>query len=118
MLAEKTAVMVACVAIVGGATFAGIAGGSLLGGLGMSIPNIAATAVMLVLLGLVFSGLALLLGAATGRVRIAVAGTAAAAGTTSVLEAFANIDAELADLGRLSPYYYYRSSEPLLNGLP
>ncbi|MFP4311095.1 MAG: hypothetical protein ACLFS9_03825, partial [Nitriliruptoraceae bacterium] len=53
--------MVACVAIVGVATFAGIAGGSLIGGLGMSIPNIAATAVMLVLLGLVFNGLAVVL---------------------------------------------------------
>jgi len=118
VLAEKTLVMAAFVAIVGLATFAGIAGGSLLGGLGMSIPNIAATAVMLILLGLTFGGLALLLGAATGQVRIAVYGTTAVAATTYVIDAFASLNPDLADLGLLSPFYYYRSTEPLLNGLP
>lgn len=118
VLGEKTLVMVAFVVVVGLATFAGIAGGSLLGGLGMSIPNIAATSVMLILLGLVFGGLALLLGAATGQVRTAVYGTTAVAVVTYVIDAFASLNPDLADLGFLSPFYYYRSTEPLLNGLP
>jgi len=118
VLAEKTLVMVTFVVVVGLATFAGIAGGSLVSGLGMSIPNIAATAVMLVLLGLTFSSLALLLGAATGQVRIAVYGTTAVAVATYVIDAFASINPDLADLGLASPFYYYRSTEPLLNGLP
>jgi len=118
VLAEKTLVMVTFVVVVGLATFAGIAGGSLVSGLGMSIPNIAATAVMLVLLGLTFSSLALLLGAATGQVRIAVYGTTAVAVVTYVIDAFASINPDLADLGLASPFYYYRSTEPLLNGLP
>lgn len=118
VLGEKALVMVAYVVVVGVATFAGIAGGSLLGGLGMDLANIAATAVMLVLLGLTFGGLALLLGAATGEVRLAVYGTAAAAVVTYVIDAFASINPDLADLGVVSPFYHYRSSEPLLNGLP
>jgi len=36
---------------------------------------------------------------------------------TYVLDGFANLDPRLAGLGRLSPFYYYRSGEPLLNGL-
>jgi len=84
----------------------------------MSLPNIAATAVMLVLLGLVFGGLALLLGAATGQVRTAVYGTTAVAVVTYVIDAFASLNPDLADLRLLSPFYYYRSTEPLLNGLP
>ncbi len=118
VLREKTLVTVLFVVVVGLATFAGIAGGSLLGGLGMSLPNIAATAVMLVLLGLVFGGLALLLGAATGQVRTAVYGTTAVAVVTYVIDAFASLNPDLADLRLLSPFYYYRSTEPLLNGLP
>lgn len=118
VLAEKAAVMVAFAPIVGVATFAGIAGGSLLGGLGLDLGNVAAAAALQVLLGLVFGGLALALGAATGRVAVAVYATAGAAVAAHVVNAFVSLNDQLAPWARISPFHYYASSEPLINGMP
>lgn len=117
VLAEKALVMAGAVAVVGLATFAGIAGGVLLGGLDMSIRNVAAAAVLLVLLGLVFGGLALLLGALTGRVGVAVYGTVGVAVVAYVVDAFAAVNPAWADWALATPFHYYGSTEPLVNGL-
>jgi ABC-2 type transport system permease protein len=58
---EKTFTMIVYALVVGFATFAGVAVGSSLGGLGMSMGNIAATSLLVTLLGLVFGALALVL---------------------------------------------------------
>ena len=63
---EKSAAMVLAGFVVGIATFAGVAAGSLVGGLGMNMGNIAATSLLVTLVGLVFGALALALSAATG----------------------------------------------------
>lgn len=115
---EKAAVMVLFAAIVGLATFAGVALGSLLAGLDLSIANVAAISTLVTLLGLVFGGLALALGAATGRVRVAVYGSVGAAIAFHVVNAYLPLNPDLADLARISPFYYYLGADPLNTGMP
>ncbi len=79
---EKAAAMVLFGITVGVATFAGVALGSVLGDLGMSIGNIAATATLQVLVGVVFGALALALSAGTGRTGVATSGAAGAWSST------------------------------------
>jgi ABC-2 type transport system permease protein len=103
--------------VVGVAIFAGVAIGSLLGGLGMSVGNIAATSLLVTLVGLVFGGLALALGAATGKPRVAVYGTVGVALVLYVLNAFLPFNDTFAGYARWSPFYYYLTSDPLINGM-
>jgi ABC-2 type transport system permease protein len=103
--------------VVGFAIFAGVAIGSLLGGLGMSIDNIAATSLLVTLVGLAFGALALALGAATGRVKVAVYGTVGIALVLYVLNAFLPFNDTFAGYARWSPFYYYLTSDPLFNGM-
>lgn len=75
IIIEKSLAMVICAVITGVATFLGVWLGSLLGGLGINVGNIAATCLLVTLLGLVFGALALALSAATGNGRVAVFGS-------------------------------------------
>jgi ABC-2 type transport system permease protein len=118
VLWEKTVVMLGYVAVVGIATAAGIAGGSALAGLGMDYGNILAAGVLQVLLGWAFGGLALLLGAATGRVAMATYGTVGAALVLYVVDAFAALNPSLEGLEVLSPFHLASGSLPLDNGMP
>ena len=114
---EKTVTMVLFGIAVGVATFAGVALGSVLGDLGMSIGNIAATSALQVLVGLVFGALALALGAGIGRTSIAVFGAAGAALAFHLLTSLAAINDGLAGIAWLSPFHYYLGSDPLNNGM-
>jgi ABC-2 type transport system permease protein len=114
---EKTLAMVLYAFVVGFATFAGVAVGSLLGGLGMNMGNIAATSLLVTLLGLAFGALALVLSAATGRVRVAVFGTVGAALSFHLFNAFLPLNDSLAGYAKWSPFYYYLTSDPLVNGM-
>ena len=115
VLAEKTVPMVLFGGAVGLATFAGIAAGNAISGLGMSYLNILATSVLLTLIGLLFGALALLVSAATGSVRT---GAVVAAGL-AVVAHVVNALAELSDAGwgALSPFHYYLGSDPMINGM-
>ena len=114
---QKTFAMVLAALVVGIATFAGVAGGSLVGGLGMSIGNIAATSLLLTLLGLAFGAVALALGAATGRVPVAIYGAVGLALVFFLLNAFLPLSDRLAGWAKVSPFYYYLGSDPLVNGM-
>ena len=114
---QKTFAMVLAALVVGIATFAGVAGGSLVGGLGMSIGNIAATSLLVTLLGLAFGALALALSAATGRVAVAIYGAVGLALVFFLLNAFLPLSDRLAGWAKVSPFYYYLSSDPLINGM-
>ena len=114
---EKTATMVLFGMAVGIATFAGVALGSVLGGLGMSIGNIAATAALQVLVGLVFGALALALGAAMGRTSVALYGAVGTALAFHLLTSLATINDGLAGLAWVSPFHYYLVSDPLNTGM-
>ena len=114
---EKAVTMVLFGIAVGVATFAGVALGSVLGGLGMSIGNIAATSALQVLVGLVFGALALALSAGRGRTSVAVFGAAGAALAFHLLTSLAAINDALAGIAWLSPFHYYLGSDPLVNGM-
>ncbi|MEZ5184785.1 MAG: ABC transporter permease subunit [Candidatus Nanopelagicales bacterium] len=115
VLAEKAFAMVLFGVIVGVVTFAGVLAGNALGDMGIDIGNIAATCVLLTLIGLLFGALALLTSAATGRLAAAVWVPVAAALVAHVANAMASL--QDAAWGRLSPFHYYLGSDPLSNGM-
>lgn len=114
---EKTATMVLFGTVVGTATFTGVALGSVLGDLGMSIANIAATSALQVLVGLVFGALALALGAGTGRTSVALYGAAGVTLACHLLTSLAKISDTLAEYAWLSPFHFYLGSDPLNTGM-
>ncbi len=114
---EKTVSIVVGAAIVGFATFSGVALGSIIGGLGMSVGNIAATCLLVTLLGMVFGALSLAFSAGTGRPRFAAFGTVGLALILFVLHAFLPLSESLAGLAKWTPFYYYLTSDPLMNGM-
>ena len=114
---EKCAALIAHTAVVGVAIFAGVVGGSLLGGLGMSAANIGAASLQVTLLGIMFGALALAISAATGSVRAATLGTIGAFGVTYALNSIFAVADELDGWKRLSPFDWYLSGDPLNNGI-
>lgn len=117
VILEKTVAMVVVLAAIGVATFVGTLIGSSIGGLGIDVGNIAAISLLATLLALFVGALALFLSAATGRVSVAVQGTAGVAMAAYLFNSFLPLNPGLADLARLSPFYYYLSEDPLTNGL-
>ena len=114
---EKAWVMIVCAITVGFATFAGVVAGSLLGGLGMDVGNIAAICLLVTLLGLVFGALALALSAAMGRGKVAVFGSIGTATVFYLAASLLPLSESVAGYAKWSPYYYYLSSDPLLTGM-
>jgi ABC-2 type transport system permease protein len=114
---EKSWAMVLYAAAMGFVTFAGVALGSVLGGLGMDIGNIAATCLLQTLIGLAFGALALALSAGTGRTTVAIFGAVGAALGFHLLNSLAQINEAVAAWARFSPFHYYLGSDPLSNGM-
>ncbi len=114
---EKTVAMVVGGIMIGFMTFAGVALGSVLGGLGMDVGNIAATCLLVTLLGLAFGALALAISAAKGQVKAAVFGPIGAGIAFHFFNSFAPLNESTAEWARVSPFYYYLSSDPLMNGM-
>ena len=101
--------------VVAFATFAGVALANLISNLGMDYLNILATCVHLMLLGYLFGGLAVLLGAAFGRVGLAVGVSAGAALAIQVINGMAEINNGW--WKEFTPFYWYSGTDPLNNGL-
>lgn len=114
---EKLWAMIISAFVVGFATFLGVWFGSLLGDLGIKVGNIAATCLLVTLLGLVIGALALTLSAATGKIRVAVFGSIGAAIVFYLTSSFLPLSDNTAGYAKLSPYYYYLGSDPLFNGM-
>jgi len=114
---QKTWTMILYAVIVALASFLGVVAGSLLGNLGMDIGNIAAACALATLLGLAFGGLALALGAATGRTQIASYGAVGVAVVSFIINGFLPLNDSTAAWAKVSPFYYYLSSDPLLTGM-
>ncbi len=117
VLFEKTIAMLWAAMITGFLTFAGVALGALVGGLDMSMGNIAATCVLMTLLGLVFGATALALSAATGRVKVATYGVIGLALVFWLLNTMLPLSDGLAGYAKWSPFYYFLGSDPLVNGM-
>lgn len=112
--ASALAVTVVGVSLVFGAfTWLGVAAA----GIEVRVGGIVAVSVHLAGLGLFFGGVALLLGAAFGRGRITMAGTAGIALLTYVANGFLAVNDRFAGWLRASPWYYYTGSNPLQEGL-
>lgn len=114
---QTTLAMVVHAGVVAVALAAGVIIGSVFGGLGMSWANIVATSLHAALVGLVFGAVALAISAGSGRVRLAVFGTIGAALVSFVVDGFLPLSDRFAELARLTPLYYYLTSDPLTNGL-
>ena len=114
---EKSWTMVLYAFAVGAVTFAGVALGSVLGGLGMNTWYIAATCLLQSLVGLVFGALALALSAGTGRKNVAISGAIGAGLGFFLLNGLAFLNDTMANLAAWSPFYYYLGNDPLNNGM-
>ena len=109
--------MVALAFAVGFAVWAGVWLGSILGGLGISPVNIAAASLLGTLVGLVFGGIALVLSAATGRVRIATFGAIGIGLVAYLVNSIAILNDTIDSLAVLTPFNYYLTNQPLSNGM-
>jgi ABC-2 type transport system permease protein len=69
------------------------------------------------LLAAAFGAVALAVGAGTGRRGLAVGVTTALAAGSYLIDVLALSVGGITWLQRLTPFYYYRASEPLVNGL-
>ena len=114
---QNTWAMILYGIIVGGVSFLGVAAGSLVGNLVMDLVNVAAACALATLLGLVFGGLALALGGATGRTGIAIYGAVGVAVLTYIANGFLPLNESTEAWARLSPFNYYLSSDPLNTGM-
>jgi ABC-2 type transport system permease protein len=114
---EKSIAMIVCSTVTGTATFAGVAAGNLLGGLGMSYTNLAATCLMVTLLGILFGALAIAIDSAIGNGRTAASGSIGAALASYLVSSFLPLNQNLAGLAKWSPYYYFQGNDPIHNGL-
>jgi ABC-2 type transport system permease protein len=117
VVVEKTYAMTVYAVIVGFVTWAGVWIGSLLGGLGISPLNIAATTALAVLVGLVFGAVALLLSAATGRTKVAVYGTIGITLAMFLINSIAILNHTIDALAALTPFGHYLTNSPLSNGM-
>jgi ABC-2 type transport system permease protein len=114
---EKTQTMILFAFVVGFMTFAGVALGSLIGGLGIDTGHIAATCLLQTLVGLVFGALALALSAGTGRKDVAIFGAIGAGICLHLLNGLAELNDAIAGWAKLSPFHYYLGNDPLNNGM-
>ena len=115
VVAQKAITMVVFGAIVGLATFAGTALGVVIAGVDLNLMNLAATCVLATLIGLLFGSLSLVIGAATGRVALAIFIPVGAALLFHTMNALASLSD--AWWGTLSPFHYYLGNDPLNNGM-
>jgi ABC-2 type transport system permease protein len=90
--------------------------GNVIGDLGLSAPGIIGVATHSFVFGLLFGALSFLLGAATGSKRAATLGPTLVAVLAFAANTFLPLDSSLAGGQKVSPWYYYNSSNPLVNG--
>lgn len=117
VIVEKTVAMILYAVIVGVATFLGVWIGVLLGGVELSAMDIAATSFLLTLLGLVFGGVALAVGAATGRSRVASGTAAGVAVAAYFVWSFFPLSESFEAWAVLSPFQFFLGSDPLTSGM-
>lgn len=114
---EKTTAMVLYAVALGVVTFIGTGAGVVLSGIDVTLGAVGATSLLLVLLGLVFGGVALAVGAATGRSRLASGTAAAVAVFAYFIWSFFPLSEAFEGWAVLSPFDFYLGSDPLTNGM-
>jgi ABC-2 type transport system permease protein len=117
LVAAKSVAIAVVVVMIALATWVGMVSGVALGGGGITLGHMAAFALHLAFFGFAIGGLAMALGAGTGR-RALSNGVAAAVGITSwLIYGFAPLVGGIAWLKYLSLFYYYAHHDPLTQGV-
>jgi ABC-2 type transport system permease protein len=117
VLAEQSAAMILSTFVIGAVTWAAIVIAGTAFGMGLMPGRVAAATFSAVLIALVFGTLALAVGAATGRRGVAVGVAGAAALAAYLIFSLADVLSWLGTAQKVSPWYYYAESAPVLNGL-
>lgn len=115
-LLAKAAAMAIHVLLVAGSVGVGLALGSLVGDMGLSAGNIVGAALHVGALGLLFGAIAIAVGGWSGNGKLTTTVAAGLGGLSFALASFLPLSDTLADGARVSPWYYYNSSDPLSNG--
>ena len=114
---QKLVALVLAEMVLGTALFLSIALDSVLFDLEIPLGNIAAAALMAVLLGVFFGSLALAVGAATGLRGLSVGVVSFVAAGSYLLNSLGGLVEGMKALRPVSPFYYYGASNPLRDGL-
>jgi ABC-2 type transport system permease protein len=117
VIIEKTIALIGYSFALGTVTFVGTWATVALAEPELATANIAATSVLVTLLGLVFGGFALLVGAVTGKSRIASYATSGLILVSYFLWSFMPLSENFAGWAKVSPFHYYLGSDPLVNGM-
>lgn len=117
LVLEKVAALAGAIAVLGAILWVSLWLGALAAGMEISAGRLGAATVSVVLLALVYTMLAILVGALTGSRGLAIALSAGLALAAYVLDSLATLVEELETVQPLSPFYLYREGEPLSNGL-
>lgn len=113
---EKLAAMAIEVAGLGAVLFGGLAVGSTVVDMGISLVNLAAACVAAVALSLVFGGMAYGLSAATGHRPLGIGVAVAAAVAAYVVNGLAPLVPAFEAIRELTPFYQYAAGDPLREG--
>jgi beta-exotoxin I transport system permease protein len=117
IVAEKLAAIVAEIAGLGAVLWVSMWIGAQAVDMRISGAHLGAATISAILIALVFGAIALLVGAATGRRGLSIAGPACLAVAGYLVNALAPLASSLAGAQDASPFYYYASSDPLRSGL-
>ncbi|WP_186629809.1 ABC transporter permease subunit [Rhodococcus sp. BP22] len=115
-LAAKTAAMIVHVLLATLGVAAGLIIGDVIGGLGIDASGVFGTCAHSALLAMLFGAVAVLIAALTGDGRLASTIPAALAVLAFALNAFLPLSDSLAGFTKVSPWYYFAGSNPLVNG--
>lgn len=115
LVADSALAIIVAVAAIAVICWAGIVAGSEMSDLGLGIVDLVAAMTHITLLGIFFGAVALALSAATTRTTALRGALAIAIGTYLADWALAT-QTRTEDLAALSPWYYIREAQPLVNG--
>lgn len=115
-MAAKLTAMVIATMTVGLAIWIGLLIANPIGDLGLPVSGIAAASLQAILLGLLFGAIAFTVGVLKGSRRLASAVAAGLAAAAFFAASFLPLSESLADLAKLSPWYYYTADNPVLLG--
>lgn len=117
VVAEKLAALVAEVAGLAAVLWVSLLAGAAIVGMRISAWHLGAATLSALLVAVLYGTVALAIGAATGRRSLAIGLTSALAVAAYLVNVLAPLAPSLAGVKRLSPFYYYSSSDPLRHGL-
>lgn len=115
-LLAKAAAMVVLVVLVSATVALGLVAATLVGDMGLTTAGVTAVGLHSAALGLFFGGLALLVSGLSGDSRLTVVITAALAVSAFLATVVIGLLEDAGDWARLTPWHYFNSSNPLVNG--